>query len=151
MSAGEVGVITLPRKRKVLMRVLQIALVSLVLAVSTSFAATARGGGGAIRGGGMAGAVRGGGYAGGAYRGGYGYGGAYRGGYGYGGYGFGLGFGVGIGYPGYYGPAYYNPYYYGPYGYPYPYGYYPPVVGGAVVVAPRIGIGIGGGWRRFGR
>jgi hypothetical protein len=60
-----------------------------------------------------------------------------------------LGIGIGAyGYPGYYGSAYYNPYY-GPYGYPYPYGY--PPVGAGVVIAPRIGIAVGGGWRRFGR
>ena len=67
------------------MRTIQIALITLVLAVSTSLAATVHGGGG-VRGGAAVGSVRGG------FGGGYG---GYRGGYG--GYGYRGGFGVGVG------------------------------------------------------
>jgi hypothetical protein len=154
---------------EVIMRSLMIGLISLTLA-ATGFAQSRHGGGGGggSRGGARAfsgGAVRGG-YAGGGVsrgfvgsnRGFVGVGRPYVGGY-YGGYGY--GYGVGLGYAAPYAPPCYGPSYYGdyncgyaPYGYP-AYGYYgAPVARGYVpraMIAPRPGVIVGGGWRRFSR
>ena len=119
---------------EMVMRVLLIALISMVLA-TTSFAQS-RGGGRSFAGHSVARAYGGG------FRGGY-YGGRYYSGRFYGGVGLGFGLGYGYGYAPYYYPYATYPYpYYGYYPY-YPAPYYYPPVGGAVV--------IGGGWRHFRR
>jgi hypothetical protein len=139
-------------EKRVFMRSLKIALISLVLAASMSFA-QGRARGGAVRGGGgfhSSGAVRGGFAGGRVYTGGRYYGGGYYNN----GYRPGFNLGFGFGYPAYYGPAYpySDPYYYdsyyNPYDYP-SYYYSRPAVVPRVVVAP--GIVVGGRWRHFGR
>jgi len=145
-------------KKGFFMRSLLLIVMSLTLA-ATGFAQS-RGGGGGFRGGARSFA---GGAVGNAVR------GPFNGGFGRNGGNFGRGFsnrgfvgdrrgfvGVGFGYPGFYAPyyyaPYYDPYYYGAYGYGYPpYGYYgAPVVAPRVVIGPRPGVIVGGGWRRFG-
>lgn len=144
------------------MRGLLIVLMSATLAATAGFAQSRHGSGGgdgarvgarsfaggAVRGGGVAGGGYGRGFVG-SKRGFAGVGRAYAGGYGYRGYGYGLG------YSSYYGPSCYGSYYYGAYNCGYPMrGYYAPPVASLVVprgvMAPRAGVMVGGGWRRFG-
>jgi hypothetical protein len=134
------------------MRGLLIVLMSATLAATTGFAQSRyrSGGGRSFAGGGY-----GRGFVG-SNRGYVGVGRAYAGGY-YGGYGYGAyGYGYGLGYPAYYGPSCYGPYYYGAYNCGYPIrGYYAAPMARMVVprgvMAPRAGVIVGGGWRRFGR
>ncbi|MGA9625648.1 MAG: hypothetical protein WBL65_17395 [Bryobacteraceae bacterium] len=136
------------------MRGLLIVLMSATLAATTGFAQSRHGSGGGR-------SFAGGGYSRGfvgSNRGYVGVGRAYAGGY-YGGYGYGAygyGYGYGLGYPAYYGPSCYSPYYYGAYNCGYPIrGYYTAPMARMVVprgvMAPRAGVIVGGGWRRFGR